>query len=100
MTQRVLSLSKDGHEYVFQYTSGDEEYVVDEVIRLAEDRQERLDWTDAATLAFQVAQYAAVDCGEALTARNGARHGTADSDAHESDNDDAKDGPCTNTNCP
>ena len=58
MTTQTLSLDKDGHTYVFRYSPGRENEVMDEIIRLAEDPQSTLDWLDAATLSFQVAQSA------------------------------------------
>lgn len=62
MKPRVLSLAKDGHEYVFRYTPGHEDEVVDEIVATAEDSTNSFDWVDAATLSFQVTQYAAADC--------------------------------------
>jgi len=67
MTTRKLSLVKGGHKYVFRYSSGCEDDIVDAIMDLAEDAEAPLDWLDAATLSFQVTQYAAVDCAEALS---------------------------------
>jgi hypothetical protein len=68
MTTRTLSLVKNGHKYVFRYPSGYEDEVVDEIMRLAEDPDTDFDWLDAATLSFQVTQYAAEDCYHVLKA--------------------------------
>ncbi len=59
MEARTLSLHKGGNTYVFRYAPGSESEIVDEIIRQAEDEQSELDWFDAATLSFQITQYAA-----------------------------------------
>ena len=66
MKTRVLSLSKGGHKYVFRYSPGHEDEVVDQIVQLAEDNDTNLDWLDAATLSFQIARYTAAGCQEAL----------------------------------
>jgi len=63
METRTLMLAKGGHHYIFRYLAGMEDEIVEEIMRLAESRACDLDWLDAATLSFQVAQYAA-DCHE------------------------------------
>ena len=68
MNTKTLSLVKDGHKYVFRYTAGSENHIVDEIIRLAEDSDSNLDWLDAATLSFQVARNAAMECTRTLKA--------------------------------
>jgi len=68
MTTRTISLVKGGHKYIFRYSSGCEDEVVDEIMRLAEDPRSDLDWLDAATLSFQITQYAAEDCANTLNA--------------------------------
>ena len=67
MTTRTLSLSKGGHTYVFRYSPGCEDDIVDAVMALAEDDESPVDWLDAATLSFQVTQNAAQDCLEAMS---------------------------------
>ncbi len=62
MNIRTLSLAKGGQKYLFRYGSGSEDEIMDEIMRLADDTRNNLDWLDAATLGFQVAQHAAVDC--------------------------------------
>ncbi len=66
METRTLSLAKGVHRYVFRYKPGAESRIVDEIMRLAESDDTNLDWLDAATLGFQVAQHAAADCCDAL----------------------------------
>jgi len=66
MTTRTLMLAKGGRKYIFRYAGGGEARVIDEIIRLAEEGGEPLDWVDAAMLSFQVAQYAAEDCDNVL----------------------------------
>ena len=62
METNTLSLTKDGKTFVFRYASGNESHVVEEIMELADDRQCPIDWLDAATLGFQIAQYAADAC--------------------------------------
>jgi hypothetical protein len=59
MATRTLSLAKAGHRYVFRYSPGCEEAVMDQIMRLAEDAECDFDWLDAATLSLQVACFAA-----------------------------------------
>ena len=66
MTTRTLSLTKDGQKHVFKYSPGCESDVVTHIMQLAGDKRSGLDWLDAATLSFQVAQAAASDCSNAL----------------------------------
>ncbi|MCE5277230.1 MAG: hypothetical protein ABFD92_10050 [Planctomycetaceae bacterium] len=54
--KRTLSLEKQGHTYLFTYAPGSENQIIDELMRLADDEQCTLDWMDAASLSFQVAQ--------------------------------------------
>lgn len=66
MNTKTLSLVKGGHKYVFRYAPGSENQMVDEIVRLAEDADCNLDWLDAATLSFQVARNAAMECRRTL----------------------------------
>lgn len=68
MNTRTLSLVKSGHTYVFRYAPGCEDEIVDAIMSLAEREETPVDWLDAATLSFQITQYAAADCTEALKA--------------------------------
>ena len=68
MSVRVLSLAKGTHRYIFRYTTGCEDQVIDEIMRLADDPDCNLDWLDAATLGFQIAHYSALACQQAMKA--------------------------------
>jgi len=68
MQVRNLTFAKDGHTFVFRYAPGCEDEVVDEIMQLAEDEDCTLDWLDAATLSFQIAQHAAGAAADPLTA--------------------------------
>ena len=61
MSTRTLQLEKEGHTYLFRYTKGQEDEVVEEMMHLADGRATDFDWMDAAVLSFQVTQYAAED---------------------------------------
>ncbi len=61
MTKRTLSFEKSGETFVFRYPTGREDEVIDTVMELAESDDCVLDWLDAATISFQVAQVAAMD---------------------------------------
>ncbi len=67
MRMRNLTFAKDGHTFVFRYAPGCEDDVVDEIMQLAEDDDCPLDWLDAATLSFQIAQHAAGPASDVLT---------------------------------
>ncbi len=66
MSNKVLTFAKAGHKYIFRYSAGHENEMIDELMRLAEDQASVLDWLDAATLSFHVTQYAASECSDAL----------------------------------
>jgi len=70
MTTRTLSLVKGGHKYVFRYSPGCEDDIIDAIMELADSDRTPLSWLDAATLSFQVTQNAACDCVEALSPRD------------------------------
>ncbi len=67
MIVRTLSMQKDEDLYVFRYTPGCEDDVVEELVRLADDNDHRIDWLDAATLSFKVTHHAACDCSKVLS---------------------------------
>ena len=96
MTTRVLSLAKGKQKYIFRYTPGSEDQVVDEIMRLADDPETNLDWLDAATLGFQVAHYTALGCAEALQAASDGGASSANPDPNDAPADPATDGPCAN----
>jgi uncharacterized protein (UPF0297 family) len=57
MKTRTLTFQKNGHAFLFRYTRGQEQSVVDEIMALADDPHCCLDWVDAATLSFQVVNH-------------------------------------------
>ncbi len=67
MATRTLIVDKAGRTYAFRYSAGSESRIVDEIMRLAGDRDSDLDWVDAAILSFRVTRHAAEDCKKALT---------------------------------
>ena len=66
MNTRLLTFAKEGHKYIFRYSNGCENQIIDELIQLAEDEDTVLDWLDAATLSYHVTQYAASECRDTL----------------------------------
>ena len=102
MAKRTVRLTKDGHDYVFSYAPGSEGQAVDEIMQLAADEEAGFDWMDAASLGFQIAQNAAVDCcAEIMSPSHVSRDSHKPSGAeHGIGGDDAQDGPCTNHNLP
>lgn len=72
-TQKV-TYNKNGHTFIFSYTAGMEDRLVDEIMQMAEGADSELDWLDAATLSFQIAKVAAgphiVDAPHPLMQKN------------------------------
>ena len=64
---RTIRLNKGGHRYVLRYGPGCEDQIVDEIMRMADDSGNNLDWLDAAALSFQVTHTTAADCFESLS---------------------------------
>jgi len=67
MTTRTLCLVKGGHRYVFRYSPGGEDDMLDAIMELAESDSSPIDWLDAATLSFQVTRNTAADCLQAMS---------------------------------
>ena len=67
MSARTLSLIKGGHQYVFRYSPGCEDDIIDVIMALAGNDESPVTWLDAATLSFQVTRDAAAGCVEALS---------------------------------
>ncbi len=65
MKRTTLKLTKHGRQYMFRYVTGDEDRIIGEIMRHADDARSDVNWIDAATLSCQVASAAAVDCLEA-----------------------------------
>lgn len=61
MNTRTLSLEKLGQTYLFRYEPGQEDEVVESLMRLADDRDVNFDWMDAAAMSFHVTELAARD---------------------------------------
>lgn len=74
MSKRLLTFSKAGHSFLFQYPVGCEDEIVGRLMQLAEDPDCPMEWLDAATLSFQVAQYAANWPNEPLQASSDERN--------------------------
>ena len=51
---RQLSLSKDGHYYVFRYSEGEEENLIQALMEMAGRPNSGFDWFDAAIMSRQV----------------------------------------------
>lgn len=66
METRTISLKKDGQTYIFRYTPGCEDKLVEQFEYLAEDDRSDLDWVDAAQLSFQLASEVADKCRHLL----------------------------------
>ena len=56
---RTLGLEKAGHTFIIRYQVGMEDEAVEELMRMADDRTTGFSWMDAATLSFQITQFAA-----------------------------------------
>ncbi len=54
MKTRMLSKSKDGHSFVFKYKAGEEDGIVEYLMRLADDSKSTFNWMDAADLCLEV----------------------------------------------
>jgi len=56
MTLQTLRVQKAEHLYLFRYTPGHEDEIVEEVMRLADDPEAEFDWMDAASVSHRVTQ--------------------------------------------
>ncbi|MBN1554525.1 MAG: hypothetical protein JXA11_07250 [Phycisphaerae bacterium] len=65
-TTQTLSLEKDGHLYLFRYTRGSEDALVEELMYLADEPSLNFDWMDAAALSFQVTCESAREFGNEM----------------------------------
>ena len=97
MDNRVLSLAKAEHKYVFRYDSKSGPEIIDEISRLARDPGMDFDWRDAAVLAFQVARREAIDgreaAGKSGQVEPAPRNIPEGPRQTRSEGDEAKDGP-------
>jgi hypothetical protein len=55
-TKRQLVLNKGDEKFIFRYTSGCEDQLLDALIEQAKDRRTDFDWFDAAVLSFKLTQ--------------------------------------------
>lgn len=61
MNMQTLSMTAGGQHYLFRYESGQEDRVVDEVMRLADDPETPFGWPEAAQMCFRAVHSATVD---------------------------------------
>lgn len=54
--KRVLTIQKEGEQFIFRYLPGNEEYLLDSFVDLANDQERNFDWFDAAVLSFQLSK--------------------------------------------
>ena len=54
--RKVLSLQKENEQFVFRYSPGTEEDVLDTFIDMANNDANNFDWFDAAVLSFQLSK--------------------------------------------
>ncbi len=54
-----MKFAKGGQHYLFRYRNDMQDEMIDHIMGLAESGEYNVDWLDAATLSFQIAQLAA-----------------------------------------
>jgi len=64
MTTRTMNFAKDGHHYIFRYRRDMQDELIDHITDLAASEEYNIDWLDAATMSFQIAQHAAIGDGD------------------------------------
>jgi hypothetical protein len=65
MTTKTMKFAKAGQNYIFRYRNDMQDEMIDHIMGLAESSEYNVDWLDAATLSFQIAQHAAIgDSGQ------------------------------------
>ena len=64
MTTKTVKFAKNGHQYLFRYRHDMQDEMIDHIMDLAESDEYNVDWLDAATLSFQIAQHAAAGDGD------------------------------------
>ena len=55
-TKRQLVLNKGAEKFIFRYENGQEDELLDALIRQAKDKRLDFDWFDAAVLSFKLTQ--------------------------------------------
>ena len=66
MTTRTMRFAKNGQNYIFRYRNDMQDEMIDHIMGLAESDEYNVDWLDAATLSFQIAQHAAIGDGDTV----------------------------------
>ncbi len=61
MEMRTLTTTVGPHHYVFRYAAGQEDHVVDEVMRLADDPRADFGWPEAARMCFEAVNAATAE---------------------------------------
>ncbi len=59
MTTNTINFAKDGHHYIFRYRRDMQHETIDHIMGLAQSDEYNIDWLDAATMSFRIAQNAA-----------------------------------------
>ena len=67
MTTKTMRFTKDGQHYIFRYRHDMQDEMIDHMMDMAESSAYNIDWLDAATLSFQIAQHAAAGDGDLFT---------------------------------
>jgi hypothetical protein len=66
MTTKTIRFAKNGQHYIFCYRYDMQDEMIDHIMDLAESNEYNVDWLDAATLSFQIAQHAATGDGDVV----------------------------------
>jgi len=67
MKTGTIKFTKGGHHYVFRYRRDMQDEMIDHIAALAADDEYNIDWLDAATMSFRIAQKAACGDSDVLT---------------------------------
>ena len=54
METRMLKKSRDGHSFLFKYKPGEEDGIIEYLMRLADDNTSTFNWMDAADLCLEI----------------------------------------------
>ncbi|MBI9017225.1 MAG: hypothetical protein JEZ07_08205 [Phycisphaerae bacterium] len=65
--RKILTLNKDGQQFLFRYDGGSEEQLLDSFVDMANDQDNEFDWFDAAVLSFQLSRELVEKADELLT---------------------------------
>ncbi len=67
MTTKTMRFTKGGQHFIFRYRYDMQDEMIDHIMDIAESGEYNVDWLDAATLSFQIAQHAAAGDGDIVT---------------------------------